>query len=304
MSGDNFSLVMRGMPVERDLVCDGWTLIGRSIGAQIAALAEEERTPERIGQLHELADFRHMSRIRDRVDQVVVRPEVAEKLKSWYRWMCKRPTFHDDYLPTFNRPNVTLVDVSATRGVERVTETGVVANGEEYQLDCLIYASGFEITSEMRRRIGIAVVEGRDGLSLYDHLQDGFRTLHGLMAHGFPNMFFTGFIQGGISASVTEMYDVQTGHIAHIIRQTLDRGATVVEPTEQAQDGWVRTIHETAISMQAFLAECTPGYYNNEGGSVMRSHLGDVYEPGFHAFAELLADWRDNGALEGLVLTT
>ena len=141
-------------------------------------------------------------------------------LKPWYRFLCKRPCFNDDYLPTFNRPNVTLVDVSATRGVERMTETGLVANGVEYEVDCIVYASGFEITTEMKRRIGIDIVEGRDGHSLYDHWANGFRTLHGLTTHGFPNQFFTGFIQGGVSVNVTVMYDQQARHMAYIIKQT------------------------------------------------------------------------------------
>jgi cyclohexanone monooxygenase len=296
----NFNAVMRSMPVKEDMVFDGWTQLGRTISDRFAELSEDERTPERMMQIREAEEFRHMNRIRDRVDGIITDPAVAAKLKSWYRWMCKRPTFNDDYLPTFNRPNVTLVDVSATKGVERMTEKGIVADGVEYEVDCVIYASGFEITTEMKRRIGISVVEGRDGQSLYDHWHDGFRTLHGVTAHGFPNMFFTGFIQGGVSSSVTEMYDTQTNHIAYIIRQVLDRGAATVEPTAEAVAGWIRTMRETEISMKEFLAECTPGYYNNEGGKVMRSHLGEVYGPGFDAFQELLAEWRGQGDLEGM----
>jgi cyclohexanone monooxygenase len=300
----NFGRVMRSQPVEQDAVCDGWTRLGRTVEAKMAAMAPEEVTPEKIGLLHEIEDHRHMNRIRDRVDEVVLDKDVAEKLKGWYRWMCKRPTFHDEYLPTFNRPSVTLVDVSASKGVDRITEKSIVANGVEYEVDCIVYASGFEITTEMKRRIGISIVEGRDGLSLYDHWRDGFRTLHGLTSHGFPNMFFTGFLQGGVSPSVTEMYDDQTRNIAYIIRQTLNRGAIVVEPSEEAQDEWVRTIKEGAMSMEAFLNDCTPGYYNNEGGEVRRSHLGDVYGPGHQAFADLLEAWRDQGDLAGLVLSS
>jgi len=300
----NFARVMRSMPVEEDAVCDGWTRMGRTIEAKLAAIPDEQKTPEQIGLLHEIEDHRHMNRIRDRVDEIVLDKDVAEKLKGWYRWMCKRPTFHDEYLPTFNRPSVTLVDVSAAKGVERITEKGIVANGQEYEVDCIVYASGFEITTEMKRRIGIPVFTGRDGLSLYDHWRDGFRTLHGLTSHGFPNMFFTGFIQGGVSPSVTEMYDDQTKHIAYIIHETLARGATVVEVSEEAQDEWVRTLRAGAISMEAFLNDCTPGYYNNEHGAVRRSHLGEPYGPGHQAFADLLEAWRDKGNLEGMVLSS
>jgi cyclohexanone monooxygenase len=299
---ENFHTVVTGAPFEEDLVADGWTLINHRIAARMAEIPEGELTEERAARVREIEDFRWMNDLRDRVEQVVTRKDAAEALKPWYRWQCKRPTFNDDYLPTFNRDNVTLVDVSASQGVERITETGLVANGVDYELDCIIYASGFEITTDMKRRIGIPVFEGRDGLSLYDHWRDGFRTLHGFTTSGFPNAFFTGFIQGGISASLTAQYDAQTNHIAYIIRAALDRGATRVEVTEEAQDEWVRTLRATTFSNTEFLNECTPGYYNNEGGPVRRSHIGEVYGLGFHAFTALLEDWRNSGEMKGLEL--
>jgi cyclohexanone monooxygenase len=299
---ENFNAVLSGLPFARDMVCDGWTTISRAMAAKIADMAEDQRTSDQLAKLREYEDYRLMSAIRDRVDRIVENKDAAETLKAWYRWSCKRPTFNDDYLPTFNRGNVTLVDVSATKGVERITEKGLVANSAEYEVDCIIYASGFEITSEIRRRIGISVIEGRHGLSLYDHWKDGFRTLHGLTTHGFPNMFFTGFIQGGVSPSVPDMYDAQTNHAAYIIRETLARGAAAVEVTEAAQDSWVRTLRENAFSNKAFWEECTPGYYNNEGGPEMRSHIGEVYSAGFSAFTNLLAEWRNSGEMEGLAL--
>jgi cyclohexanone monooxygenase len=299
---ENLDAVANGLPFEEDLVNDGWTLINRRVADRLATIPPDRITPELYARIMEIEDYRRMNELRERVDEIVTDSDTAEKLKAWYRWNCKRPTFNDDYLPTFNRPNVTLVDVSGSKGVERITENGVVAGGVEYEVDCIIYASGFEITTEMKRRIGIPVFEGRGGLSLYDHWHDGFRTLHGFTTHGFPNLFFTGWIQGGLTGSVTAMYDNQTGHCAHIIRQALDRGANTVEVTHQAQDEWVRTMRETAIGMEDFLRECTPGYYNNEGGEVLRSHVGEVYGPGFKAFTALLEDWREQGGMEGLAL--
>ena len=81
---------------------------------------------------------------------------------------------------------MTLVDVSASKGVERLTEKGIVANGVEYEVDCIIFASGFEISTEISRRYAIDAIEGRDGLSLYDHWADGYKTLHGMTSRGFP----------------------------------------------------------------------------------------------------------------------
>ena len=146
--------------------------------------------------------------------------------------MCKRPCSNDDYLPTFNQPNVTLVDVSSSKGVERATAKGLVANGVEYEVDCIIYASGFEITTEISRRYSIDTIEGRDGLSLFDYWRDGYRTLHGMTSRGFPNQFFTGFTQVGISANIAANYELQGQHIAYIIAEALARGATTVEPSQ------------------------------------------------------------------------
>jgi cyclohexanone monooxygenase len=292
----------RFSPGMADLVCDGWTEINRNVAAKLAAMGETDPTIEKFIEVRELEDYRVMERLRQRVDELVSDEATAEILKPWYRFLCKRPTFNDEFLPTFNRENVSLVDVSAARGVERITEKGVVANGVEHEVDCIIYASGFEITTEMRRRIGIDVVEGRDAGSLYDHWADGFKTLHGLMTHGFPNQFFTGFIQGGISVNVTAMYDQQAQNIAYIIKNALDCGVATVEPSQEAQDNWVKIMRETEVSMTDFLKECTPGYYNNEGGPVIRSHLGEPYGPGFYAFDELMKEWRDRGGLEGLIL--
>ena len=139
-------------------------------------------------------------------------------------------------------------------------------------------------------------------VSLYDHWADGHRTFHGMMSHGFPNQFFTGFTQAGVSANTTAMFEQQGSHIAYIIKETSARGAVTVEPSRQAQDEWVRIIRETSITDRNFWRECTPGYYNNEGEEAFRSHLGEPYGPGFYAFDRLLQEWRDQGDMEGLVL--
>ena len=291
-------------PGMEDLVCDGWTEINRNLQAKLAAIGYPQLSMDEYLAHREQVDYQVMERLRQRIENVVENKQTAEKLKPYYRFLCKRPCFNDDYLPTFNRPNVTLVDVSGTQGVERLTENGVVANGVEHEVDCIIYASGFEITTEMRRRIGIDRFEGRGGVSLYDNWANGFRTLHGFTTHGFPNLLFTGFIQGGVSVNVTVMYDHQARHLAYIMKQALDRGASSVEPTQAAQDAWVKTMRDTEVSAEAFLRECTPGYYNSEGGKVIRSHLGEVYGPGFYAFADLIEAWRKRGDMQGLVLET
>lgn len=289
-----------------DLVCDFWTELGRNTAARVMALEDPaSMTPEQFMAIREEEDYKIMERLRRRIASIVEDPETAETLKPYYRFLCKRPLSNDDYLPTFNRPNVTLVDVSGSKGVERITEKGIVANGEEYEVDCIIYASGFEITTEIKRRYSIDAITGRDGLSLYDYWGDGYKTLHGMTSRGFPNQFFTGFTQVGISANIAANYELQGEHIAYIIAEALKRGASVVEPTQEAQEQWCATIRENAVDNSAFDASCTPGYYNNEGGGGgegIRSHLGEPYGPGFYAFGDLLAEWRATGGLDGLEL--
>ncbi|MCV7150777.1 flavin-containing monooxygenase [Mycolicibacterium pyrenivorans] len=291
---------------EPDLVCDFWTELGRNLTARIAGSEDPAAvTVEQIMAFREEEDYKIMERLRRRVAAVVDDPETAEALKPYYRFMCKRPCSSEEYLTAFNRPNVTLVDVSATKGVERLTQNGIVADGVEYDVDCVIFASGFEISTEISRRYAIDTIEGRDGLSLFEYWQDSYKTLHGITSRGFPNLFFTGFIQGGVSANTTAMFEQQAKHIAYILAEAQNRGVTTVEPSEEGQSTWVATIRELAIDNSAFELSCTPGYYNNEGRGGAEgngSFLGDFYSPGFYAFDDLLAEWRDNGDLDGLTL--
>ncbi|MCK0172727.1 NAD(P)/FAD-dependent oxidoreductase [Mycolicibacterium sp. F2034L] len=291
---------------EPDLVCDFWTELGRNLTARIASSPDPAAvTIEQIMAFREEEDYKIMERLRRRVAAIVEDPATAEALKPYYRFMCKRPTSSEHYLATFNRPNVKLVDVSASKGVERLTSKGIVADGVEYEVDCVIFASGFEISTEISRRYAIDRIVGRDGLSLFDYWHDDYKTLHGMTSRGFPNQFFMGFIQGGVSANTTAMFEQQARHIAYIIAEAQNRGAITVEPTQEGQDSWVHTVRELAIDNSAFELSCTPGYYNNEGRGGAEKNgafLGDFYSPGFYAFDELIAEWRDKGDLDGLEL--
>ena len=303
------SWTFEGMALgQPDLVCDFWTELGRNTAARVLALPDPAAmTPEQFLGIREEEDYKVMEWLRRRVADLVEDPATAEKLMPYYRFLCKRPCSNDEYLSTFNRPNVTLVDVSEAKGVEQITERGVVAGGREYDVDCIIFASGFEITTEIHRRYSIDTIRGRDGLSLFDHWADGYRTLHGMTTRGFPNQFYTGFTQVGISANISANYDLQGEHIAYMIAEALNRGLKTVEPSQEAQDQWCRAIKDSFVDNSAFDAECTPGYYNNEGGGGgegIRSHLGEPYGPGFYAFGDLLKDWRDMGDLAGLIRDT
>ena len=183
-----------------------------------------------------------------------------------------------------------------------MTAKGFVADGVEYEVDCIIFASGFEVSGRLERRWGIEVVEGRGGLSIYDHWAEGPRSFHGVMTHGFPNMFYTGYIQGGLNANTTEQFRRQCEHIAYIIAETRRRGAEAVEPSVEGQAEYVRHFDEIAIDASDFIRECTPNYYANDGDSRMHWVLLRGYGHGWNAFMDLLAGWRDQGDMEGLVL--
>lgn len=289
-------------PGEPDLVCDIWTEINRNLNAELEAEGWPQLTPEQLAARREAIDYRVMERLRRRVDEIVHDKETAEALKPYYRFLCKRPLSSDEFYPTFRRPNVQLIDVSDARGVERMTRSGFVANGKEYEVDCMIFASGFEVTSDLNRRWGIDVVQGRGGRSIYDHWADGPKTLHGTMTHGFPNQFYVGYIQGGLNASVTEQFGKQGYHIAYVISETLKRGIAVVEPSKEAQDAYVRHFEEIEVDLSGFLRQCPPGYFNNEGEDRPKWALFRGYGAGWDAFQKLLRDWRDKGELRGLVL--
>jgi cation diffusion facilitator CzcD-associated flavoprotein CzcO len=289
-------------PGEPDLVCDIWTEISRNLAAEFEAEGWPPLSFEEFMKRREVVDYRVMERLRARAAAIVKDPATAEALKPWYRFLCKRPLSNDDFYPTFNRPNVKLIDVSASQGVQEMTERGFMHDGVEYPVDCMIFASGFEVSSDLDRRWGINVLEGRGGKSIYEYWKNGPLTLHGIMTHGFPNQFFTGYIQGGLNASTTEQFGRQGYHIAYVISEALKRGAKVVEPTQEAQDAYVKHFHEVEFDSSQFQRECTPSYFTNEGQVKAPWALFRSYGPGWDAFQKLLADWRDKGDLEGLVL--
>jgi cation diffusion facilitator CzcD-associated flavoprotein CzcO len=248
----------------------------------------------------ELADFRKMNQIRARVEDLVSDPATAEALKPWYRQFCKRPTFNDDYLPTFNRPNVTLVDTGG-KGVDRVTETGLVVDGIEYEVDCIIFATGFEVGTAYTRRAGFEIY-GRDGRTLTDHWSGGLKTLHGFMSHGFPNCFHMGTNQSSLTPNFPHLLEEQARHIAEVIGEARLRQASVVEPTAEAEAGWVQTIKDNARANLDFRIACTPGYYNGEGRAGDGAGLFDgLYGPGPIKFFDLIRRWREEG-MDGLAI--
>jgi cyclohexanone monooxygenase len=294
---DNFNALVSGVPQETDLVNDGWTdIIGNIL--LLARKKPADGSAVNPMELMQLADFKKMEQIRARADALVKDRATADALKPWYNQFCKRPCFHDDYLDTFNRPNVTLVDTQG-RGVERITEHGIVAGGREYVIDCLIYATGFEVGTGYTRRSGYEL-HGRDGQTLTEKWENGVSTLHGLTTRGFPNCFIVSNAQSGFTANFPHMLNEQSKHIAYVIKGCLDRQTRTVEPSAEAEQEWVAAVESVALMRQKFFEECTPGYYNNEGKPNALAARNGPYGAGSIAFVKVLETWREEGAFQGL----
>jgi cyclohexanone monooxygenase len=298
---ENFNNLVTGLPEPEDLVGDGWTDIIGKLLLRMREADPNDAGPESIARTVELADFEKMESIRARVDTIVNDPNTAEALKPYYRQFCKRPCFHDDYLATFNRPNVTLVDTDG-KGVDRITETAIVANGVEYEVDCVIYATGFEVGTDYTRRAGFELV-GREGLTLTQKWHDGAATLHGMHTRGFPNCLIFSLQQSGFTVNFPHALDEQSKHAAYILRHVLDHDVRTFEVSQEAEDAWVETILELAQFNLDFLETCTPGYYNNEGKPSARGVRNGFYGGGSVQFFQVIADWRAKGDLPGLELT-
>ena len=297
---ENFTANQTGGMADEDLVQDGWTDLSRRIRARIEALPPDQLTPEGMMAAFEDSDFEKMSEIRARVDDIVEDRETAARLKAWYRQLCKRPCFHDEYLQAYNEPSTTLVDTDG-KGVERITETGVVVAGREYALDCIIYASGFEVGTDFVHRIGYDPV-GRDGRRLSDHWAEGMRSKHGIHVHGFPNLFIVSPSQGANLISNVPHNLTESGRtIAVMVRHALDNGHEQIEVTKQGEDAWM----ELLASGQGFgivgSPDCTPGYYNNEGQPLPEgTFFMQSYPAGPSAFFRYIEEWRTSGDFDGV----
>jgi cation diffusion facilitator CzcD-associated flavoprotein CzcO len=307
---ENFQRLLNATPQEMDLVNDGWTDLSRRMKPVLSTkelTARLGRPPTSDEKLHvaELSDYRVMELIRSRVEQIVKDPATAEALKPYYRWLCKRPCFHDDYLEAFNSDNVELVDTQG-RGVERFAERGIIVGDKEYEVDCVVFATGFEAGISYIRLTGFDPV-GREGIRLSEHWKGGVRTLHGITTDKFPNLLLIGGNQhSAAAANAVHLLDEQAIHVAYILNEAKQRGFHVVEPTADAVDGYtdmIRSSPNNQVQMK-FYSSCTPGYYNGEGKGTKAEDLffGNRYGGKVMEFYQMLAEWRRAGTLSGMTL--
>lgn len=294
---ENFDKIVNGGIEPVDYVNDGWT----DILHKLLARSKPNADPVQAAADRQIADFEKMEQVRARASAIVRDPETAESLKPYYNQLCKRPCFHDFYLQTFNKPNVKLVDTKG-KGVEDITENGVVANGQEFEVDCIIWATGFELATEFSHKTNMNIY-GRNGITFDEKWREGAKTLHGWTTRDFPNCFLISIVQAALSPNFLHVTGEQAKHIAYVISEAVKRGVQTVEPTKEAEEEWTETIVSLARLRETFLKECTPGYYNNEGmeGNIVTARSA-TYGAGSPAFFKLVREWRAAGDMKGLDL--
>ena len=323
---DNFETLLTGGQVKKDLVSDGWTEAFRLLFGNL-----RDKAPSRfkigiwalmsvfsidmyksgfrkfmtkkvsdymdLANALQIADYQKMEMVRARAEEIVNDKETAESLKPYYNQFCKRPCFHDEYLATYNRDNVHLIDTDG-KGLEELSENGIIFNDVEYEVDCIIFATGFEVGTDYSRRSGYQI-KGVDDLTVSNKWKKGLATFHGMHSRGFPNCFFFGHAQSGFTASYTYSLDEQSIHMAYIIKEASKRGSTRIETSKEAEESWINTIIEKARLTASFQENCTPGYYNNEG-KINQTPQNNTYGGGPIEFFSLLRKWRSKGDLRGL----
>jgi cyclohexanone monooxygenase len=268
----------------------GWQAKRRAKARMDPELSEEKKveratvSPEEKLRRQENANIEYMMRIHRRIEEVVQDKTTAAALKPWYMFMCKRPCFDNDYLPTYNRPTVHLIDTHG-KGITQITDQGPVFEGKQYKVDVLIYATGFEV-----QKTGIYnQIKGERGLDLNDKYSDGIRTVVGIHSHGYPNLFIMGGYQASFQFNLTDMLQAQGDHIAACIDYTRRHGYQTIDVTPEAEEWWVQEVinHRGKTSRNQ---ECTPGYYNFEG-EFQRRQDGN-YNGGFNKYCASMDEVR------------
>ena len=286
----NFTAMTSGLPLEQDMVGDAWTEVYRGN----MAFGGEDKTKMPNDQ-RLLVDIEIMDRWRDRIEKTVQDQETAEKLKPWYDLWCKRPCYHDEYLPAFNRPNVKLLDTDG-KGVEAITRTGIVVEGKEYPVDIIVFATGFETGTMYKSRMHFEIY-GKGGKSLSEDWAEGANahTLHGLLSRGFPNAFLYSGAQGGFATSIVHSLQEHGRHVAEIVSRMKERGATTIEPTLEAEEEWWNWILTGIEYGYDQIKECTPSWLNGEGNRDPSRMKMMIYLGPLRHYSDQVDEWLAKG---------
>jgi len=291
---DSFLATLRFQVPVKDLVSDCWTDFYVRV-AQAIGEAKRAGGPVDVHSVMQGVDYAKMEDVRTHVAQVIKDPATAEASKPWYNFLCKRPLFSDDYLQAFNKPNVTLVDTDG-RGVERIAERGVVVNGKTYELDALVFATGFDVGAAPNK-VGEYELLGKSGLTLDQKWANGVRSVHGTQMEGFPNLHIVGAAaQGTIVFNYTNVLEIQAQHAVAQIAKCLSTGVITYEVTEAAEAAWLEAMKKNHHDLSHFHEECTPGFLNNEGKFKDKpTFVGGAFGAGTLEYRRITDEWRKTG---------
>ena len=292
----NFTQAITGSQPEVDMVDDEWTKL---FWTDTRKFPESEEEAAALEQL----DFDNVQKIRDHIANIVTDPETARKLMPWYSQACKRPCFHDEYLPAFNRSNVHLVDTDG-HGINEIGENGPIFDGVEYPVDLLIFASGYEVTSDYHHRLGFDP-KGRGGVPLSEAWGTGPSTLQGVLTRGFPNMLMISTVQGAQATNFLHSISTVAEHVGWLVAKAKAEGITTMEPIEAAQEEWFNLLLGQVFGIARYNAVCTPGYLNREGeAGDMTTARSMAWMTSVLGFIDHVAAWRARGDLAGLEVHT
>ncbi len=259
------------------------TIDGPKMTEKQKKVRDEMSKDERV-QKQENANIDYMMWIHSRIDDIVTDKATADALKPWYMFMCKRPCFHDEYLPSFNQPSVHLIDTHG-KGIHEITEKGPVFDGKELDVDLIIYATGFEV-----QKTGIYnKIVGQNGQEINDKYKDGIRTLFGIQSAGYPNMFIMAGYQASFQFNITDVLQVQGGRIAACIDYARKNNCASIDIKPEIEEWWVQEVinHRGKTDRNK---DCTPGYYNFEGEDNRRQD--GTYNGGFKRYIELIDEMK------------
>jgi cation diffusion facilitator CzcD-associated flavoprotein CzcO len=296
---------------EVNLVGDKWTgAVGMcAIAGNAAGPKTMEELPAYMKKLHSL-DAPRQDRIRKRVENVVKDPAVAKKLQAWYPTWCKRPAFHDEYLDTFNRDNVTLVDTDG-KGLDRLTTDSIVSGDHSYPVDIVICATGFRapFTGSPAQKANMTII-GTNGVSMGEEwARKGPSTQHGVLDANFPNLFLSGPWQASNSPNYLFNVDALARQSAYILAQARQRAGSkpfAVTVSAAAAENWGMQVLMRSAPMAAIVG-CTPGYFNVEGGidrtppefQMIMARSG-LWGHGIEDFMRVIEAWREEGSMQGI----
>jgi len=223
-----------------------------------------------------------------KIGEIVKDPAILEMLTPDYPIGCKRIVLDTNYFQTYNRDDVTLVSC-ADHPIEEITEKGLIINGTEYELDCIIFATGYDAMTGALTRIDI---RGRDGTTVKETWKDGPQAFLGMAVNGFPNMFtICGPGSPSVLANVITHIEQNVEWISDIMAYMRDHNKASAEVSREAELGW--SAHVAELGDASLFAQCNSWYVGANIPGKPRVFL--AYAGGFPPYCDKCDEIAANG---------